>query len=137
MGFPLVAAGGGTRGGVCQRGLGMVGVGGGLRVLRQSPGPGGGAGGDGVGVALLVTGGAGLGTVLGGSLGVPPGRVGVACACCAVLAFLAGRGVEVGGGCLGTWPGLWSVGSGWLLVDGARWHGLRVGRLTVVVGCPL
>ena len=52
---------------------------------------------------------------------------------------LAGRGihVQVGGGCLGIRPGLWSVGSGWLLVDGACWHGLRVGGLQVVVGCSL
>ena len=51
--------------------------------------------------------------------------------------FLAGRGVEVGGGCLGIRMRLWSVGSGWLLVDGARWHGFRLGGLPVVVGCFL
>ena len=51
--------------------------------------------------------------------------------------FLAGRGVEVGGGCLGMRVGLWSVGSGWLLVNGARWHALRVGGLPVVAGCSL
>ena len=51
--------------------------------------------------------------------------------------FLVGPGVEVGGGCLGIRVGLWSIGSGWLLVDGACWHGLRVGGLPVVVGCSL
>ena len=40
---------------------------------------GGGAGGSGLGVALLVVGGAGVGVVLAGGLGVPVGRVGVAC----------------------------------------------------------
>ena len=30
--------------------------------------------------------------------------------------------------------GLWSVCDGWLLVDGARWHGVCVGGLLVVVG---
>ena len=33
---------------------------------------------------------------------------------------LAGRGVQMGGGCLGIWLGLWSVGSGRLLVDCIR-----------------
>ena len=46
---------------------------------------GGGAGGGGVGVALLLVGGAREGVVLIGSLKVPFGRVGVACACRAVL----------------------------------------------------
>ena len=31
--------------------------------------------------------------------------------------------------------GLWSVCNGWLLVDGARWYGVWVGGLLVVVGC--
>ena len=55
------------------------------------------------------------------------------------LGSLAGRGVglQVGGSCLSIWVGLWSVGSGWLLVDGACSHGLRVGGLLVVVGCSL
>ena len=39
-----------------------------------------------MGAALLVVGGAGMGAVLGRSLGVAPGRVGVACACRAGLA---------------------------------------------------
>ena len=30
--------------------------------------------------------------------------------------------------------GLWSVCNGWLLVDGARWYGVWVGGLLVVVG---
>ena len=30
--------------------------------------------------------------------------------------------------------GLWSVCDGWLLVDGARWYGVWVGGLLVVVG---
>ena len=51
--------------------------------------------------------------------------------------FLVGRGVEVGGVCLDLRVGLWSMGSGWLLVDGARWHGWRPGGLLVVVGCFL
>ena len=49
---------------------------------------GGGGGGGGVGVALLVVGGAGTGVVLAGGLGVPAGRVGVACVRRAVLAVL-------------------------------------------------
>ena len=46
----------------------------------------GGAGGGGVGPALLVVGGAGVGVVLAWVLGVPVGRVGVACVRRAVLA---------------------------------------------------
>ena len=55
------------------------------------------------------------------------------------LRSLAGCGVEVrvGGGCLGIRVGLWSVGIGWLLVNGACWHGVRLGVLLVVVGCAL
>ena len=50
---------------------------------------------------------------------------------------LAGCGAEVrvGGGCMGIWAGLWSVGSGWLPGDGSCWYGVRVGGLLVVVGC--
>ena len=50
---------------------------------------------------------------------------------------LAGCGAEVrvGGGCMGVRAGLWSVGNGWLLVDGARLYGVWVGRLLVLVGC--
>ena len=45
-------------------------------------------GGGGVGVTLLVVGGAGVGVALAGGLGILVGRVGVACARCAVLAVL-------------------------------------------------
>ena len=44
MGFPLVAPGGAAPGGVRRRGLGLQGVGGGLRVLFRWSGPGLGAG---------------------------------------------------------------------------------------------
>ena len=100
---------------------------------------GGGGGGDGVGVALLVAGGVGLGWVLCW-MGVWVYRRVVWVLRVRVVwfsRFLAGRPVEVGGGCLGIRMGLWSTGSGWLLVDGVRWHGLRVGGLPVVVGCSL
>ena len=57
---------------------------------------------------------------------------------CAVrpLRFLTGccAGVWVGGGRMSVWVGLWSVCNGWLLVDGARWYGVWVGGLLVVVG---
>ena len=85
---------------------------------------GGGWGGGDVGVALLVVGGAGVGVVLAGGLGVPVGRVGVACVRRAALAVLD-MSVRVG---------LWSVCTGWLLVDGAPWYGSWVGGLLVVVG---
>ena len=44
--------------------------------------------------------------------------------------------VWVGGGRMGVRVGLWSVCNGWLLVDGARWYGVWVGGLLVVVGRP-
>ena len=57
---------------------------------------------------------------------------------CAVrsLRFLTGcgAGVWVGGGRMGVRVGLWSVCNGWLLVDGARWYGVWMGGLLVVVG---
>ena len=57
---------------------------------------------------------------------------------CAVrpLRFLTGcgAGVWVGGGRMRVRVGLWSVCNGWLLVDGARWYGVWVGGLLVVVG---
>ena len=57
---------------------------------------------------------------------------------CAVrpLRFLTGCGAEVsvGGGRMSVRLGLWSVCNGWLLVDGARWYGVWVGGLLVVVG---
>ena len=40
----------------------------------------------------------------------------------------------MGGGRLGVPVGLWSVCNGLLLVDGARWYGVWVGGLLVVVG---
>ena len=139
MGLLLVAAGGGTRGGVCWQGLGSAGDGGGLGVVRLWPGLWVGAGGDGVRAPLLVVGGA------GGLLcrtGVLASRLVVWVLCvCAVrfLRSLAGCGVEVrtGGGCLGNLVGLWSVGSRWLLQDGACWHGVRAGGLLMLVGCSL
>ena len=45
-----------------------------------------------------------------------------------------GAGVWVGGGRMSVRVGLWSVCNGWLLVDGARWYGVWVGGLLVVVG---
>ena len=62
---------------------------------------GGGRGGGGFRVALLVVGGAAVGVVLAGGLGVPVGRVGIACVRRAVLAvpgWLRCRGVG------GMWP---------------------------------
>ena len=57
---------------------------------------------------------------------------------CAVrpLRFMTGcgAGVWVGGGRMSVRVGLWSVCNGWLLVDGARWYGVWVGGLLVVVG---
>ena len=57
---------------------------------------------------------------------------------CAVRSLrpLAGCGAEVwvGGGCMGVRMGLWSICNGCLLVDGARWYGVGVGGLLVVVG---
>ena len=66
------------------------------RVVSVAWSRGGGGGGGGVGVALLVVGGAGSGVVLAGGLGVPVGRVDVACvrrAALAVLDWLWCRGV--------------------------------------------
>ena len=57
---------------------------------------------------------------------------------CAVRSLrpLASCGAEVlvGGGRMGVRVALWSVCNGWLLVDGARWYGVWVGGLLVVVG---
>ena len=96
MGSLVAVAGGGIRGGVCRWGYRRQLAGAGCRVLCPWPGLGGGAGGGGVGLALLVVGGAGVGVVLAGGLGVPVGRVGVACvrrAALAVLDWLWCRGV--------------------------------------------
>ena len=82
--------------------------------------------------------GAGMGAVLDRSLGVSQGRLGVACACRAVLAVPGWlRCRSTGGRWLPGHPGLWSVGIGWLLVDHACWHGVPLGGLLVVVGCSL
>ena len=53
------------------------------------------------------------------------------------LRFLAGCRVEVweGGVRMGVRLGLRSVSNGWLLVDGARWYGVWLEGLLVVVGC--
>ena len=57
---------------------------------------------------------------------------------CAVrpLRFLTGcgAGVWVGGGRMSVRVGLWSVCNEWLLVYGARWYGVWVGELLVLVG---
>ena len=102
-------------------------------MLRLWPGLGGG----GVGVALLVVGGAGVNLRW---LGVWASlwvvwvlRVRAVRS----LGSLAGRSVEVlvGGGPMGVRVGLLSVSNGWLPVNGARWHGVWMGGLLVVVGC--
>ena len=138
MGFLVAAAGGGTRGDVCQRGHRHQSAGGSCRVLLLWPGLGGG--------------GAGGGVVWGWHCWWWGGRVWLLCwlgvwaslwvvwvlRVCAVrsLRSLAGCGAEVwvGGGRIGVRVGLWSVGNGWLPVDGARWYGVWVGGLLVVVG---
>ena len=64
----------------------------------------------------------------------------VLCVCAArSRRSLAGGGVEipVGAGCLAIWVGLWPVGSGWRLLDGACWYGVRIGGLLVVLECFL
>ena len=99
----------------------------------------------------LVSGGGGGGWCGGGAVGGGGGRGWVLCwlgvwaslwvvwvlRVCAVrsLRFLTGcgAGVWVGGGRMDVWVGLWSVCNGWLLVDGARWYGVWVGGLLVVV----
>ena len=106
------------------------------RVVSVAWSRGGGRGGGGVGVALLVVGGTGLGVMPAGGLGVPVGRVGVASCAVRPLRILTGcgAGVWVGVGRMSVRMGLWSVCNGWLLVDGARWYGVWVGGLLVVVG---
>ena len=67
-----------------------------------------------------------------------PWVVWVLCVCAVrSLRSLAGCGAEVsvGGGRMGVRVGLWSVGNGWLRLDGARWYGIWLGGLLVVVGC--
>ena len=140
MGFLLMATGGGPRGGVCRRGLWLAGVGGGLRVVRLCLRGGGGAGGGLVwGWHCWWWGGRGL-MVCWAGVSASRGVLWVLrVRAVRFLRLLAGRGVEVrvGGGCLGIRVGLWSIGSGWLLLDGACWHQVRVEGLLVVVGCFL
>ena len=88
MGFLVAVTGGGIPGGVCRRGHRRQLAGAGCRVLRLWPGLGGGRGGGGVAVALLVVGGAVVGVLLAGGLGIPVGSWGVACVRRAVLAVL-------------------------------------------------
>ena len=139
MGFRLVAVGGGTCGGGCWRGLAVAGAGGDLRVLRLLPGLGGGWGGMVWGRHYWWWG--GRGWVLCWT-GVWASRRVVWVLPVRALRFLrslagCGVGVRVGGGCLGIRVGLWSVGSGGLLVEGACWYGVRLGGLVVVFGCSL
>ena len=96
MGSLVAVAGGGIRDGVCRRGYGRQFAGAGCRVLRPWPGLGGGRGGVVWGWRCWWWGGVGVGVVLAGGLGVPVGRVGVACvrrAALAVLDWLWCRGV--------------------------------------------
>ena len=136
MGFLVAAAGGRTRG-VRRPGHRHQSAGGGRRVLRLWPDLAGGRGG---------------GVVWGWHCWWWGGRGWVLCwlgvwaslwvvwvlRVCAVrsLRSLAGCGAEVwvGGGRMGVRVGLWSVCNGWLPVDGARWYGVWVGGLLVVVG---
>ena len=98
---------------------------------------GGVRGGGGVGVALLVVG--ARGWVLRW-LGVWASLWDVWVLCVRAvrsLLSLAGCGAEVlvGGGYMGVRVGLWSLGNGWLPVDGARWYGVWVAGLLVGSGC--
>ena len=124
---------------MCRRGLWVVGVGGGLRVVGLRPGLGGGAWGMVWGRHCWPW--SGLWWVLCWT-GVWASRRVVQVLRVRSVSFsrsLAGCGVEVrmGGGSLGIRMGLWFVGSGWLLVDGACWHGLGVEGLLVLAGCSL
>ena len=91
-----------------------------------------------VGGLLVVVGWGGRGWVLC-RLGVRASLwvVWVLCVCAVwPLRFLTGcgAGVRVGGDRMSPRVGLWSVCDGWLLVGGARWYGVWVGGLLVVVG---
>ena len=136
MGSLVAVAGGGIRGGVCRRGYRRQLAGAGCRVLCPWPGLGGGRGGVVWGWRCWWWG--GRGWVLCW-LGVWASLWVVwVLHVCAVrpLRFLTGcgAGVWVGGGRMSVRVGLWSVCNGWLLVDGARWYGVWVGGLLVVVG---
>ena len=137
MGFLLADAGAGTRGGVCRRGHRHQSAGGGCRVSRLWPGLGGGGGGWCEGGTAGAGGGGG-----GCCAGWGSARSGWAVWVLLVRAVrslrsLAGCGVQVwvGGGRMGVRVGLRSAGNGWLPVDGARWYGVWVGGLLVLVGC--
>ena len=140
MEFLSETVGGGTRGDLCRRGHHNQLVGDGLCVVRLWPGLMEGAGGGWCGGGTADGRGVGGGALC--SLRVWASRLVVwVLLVCAVpsLWSLAGCGAEVwvGRGCLGIRAGLWSVASGWLLVDGACWHGVRLGGLRVVMGCSL
>ena len=135
MGSLVAVAGGGIRGSVCRRGYRRRLAGAGCRVLCPWPGLGGGRGGVVWGWRCWWWG--GRGWVLC-SLGVWASLWVVwVLRVCAVrpLRFLTGcgAGVWMGGGRMSVWVGLWSACNGWLLVDGARWYGVWVGGLLVVV----
>ena len=109
-----MAVEGRPRGGVCRRGLGLAGVGGGLRMVRLWPGLGGGRGGMVWGRHCWWSG--GRGWVLCW-VGVWASRQVVWVLRVRAVRFLRSLvgcvvEVRVGGGCLGIWLGLWSVGSG-------------------------
>ena len=134
MGSLVAVAGGGIRGGVCRRGHRCQLAGSGCRVLRLVSG--GGRGGVVWGWCCWWWGGRGWVLCWVGvwaSLWV----VWVLCVCAVrPLRLLTGcgAGVRVGGGRMSVRLGLWSVCNRWLLVDGVRWYGVRVGGLLVVVG---
>ena len=138
MGFLVAVVGGGTGGGLCRRGHQhqLVGEAAACCVC-----------------GLVPAGGRGGGVVWGWHCWWWGGRGWVLCwlgvwaslwvvwvlRVCAVRSLrpLAGCGYEVWvrGGRMGVRVGLWSVCNGWLLVDGARWYGVWMGGLLVVVGC--
>ena len=137
VGFPVAVAGGGTRPGVCQQGHRHQLAGAGCRVLRPWLGLGRGGGG---GVVW------GWHCWWGGGRGRVLCRLGVWASLwivwmlreCALRSLLSLAGclakVWVGGGRMDVRVGLWSVCNGWLLVVGARWYGVWVGGLLVVLG---
>ena len=137
MVFLVAVAGGGIRGGMCRRGHRPQLAGAGCRVLRPWPGLGGGAGGGWCGGGTVGGGGGGWWVLCWLGVWASLWVVRVLCVCAVrSLRFLTCCGAEVwvGGGRMGVRVGLWSVCNGWLLVDGARWYGVWVGGLLVVVG---
>ena len=118
-----MAAGGGARGGVSRRGLGMVGAGGVSVWCVGGPVPGGGAGEDGLGVALLVAAGEGGGCCARWESGRPAGS----CRPC-VWVSCGSRGPWLAAELkweVVAWASGWGCGS--LTVGGCRWAVL-VGR---------